>query len=94
MQRETSTHKFRSVSWIGVIVLAALIGGYVGAYYATVRPSRDVDWLFTAPTGIVVVQPGPEYADFLSSSLPTEEFFTPIHWLDRRIRPQVWKPMP
>jgi hypothetical protein len=74
------------------VTLAVLLGLYVGAYYAMVRPlgpvpfysigdPNDPRWYNETAPGIVH---GPH--------LGWMRFFSPIHWLDRRLRPHVWEP--
>jgi hypothetical protein len=76
-----------------VAVVALLLAAYVGAYYATVQPlgklvSSDT-WMIAVPFY------GPESELYHLDNAPWQErlqpFFAPIHWLDRRIRPQVWR---
>jgi hypothetical protein len=38
------TRKPNSIPWIGVVVLAMLIGGYVAWYYRTVKPIEMPGW--------------------------------------------------
>jgi hypothetical protein len=68
-----------SAPWIAAVVLLLLIGGYVGAYYATVTRYLEVA---NYPTITRFFPDG--------SHLAVRALFTPIHWLDRRIRPHVW----
>lgn len=86
----TTSHRNNSTPWIVVAVLAVLIGGYVGAYCATVNVGALDGGEFW-----------PVYytRDEARTGIPTDgfdylTFFAPIHWLDRRIRPQVWEPTP
>jgi hypothetical protein len=71
-------------------VAVLLLAGYVGAYYLTVSReirigsessggSREVLTVTLVPKDRLLLGCGP--------------LFTPIHWLDRRIRPHVWEPM-
>ncbi len=76
-----------SAPWIAGAVLLVLIGGYVGAYYGMVVPvllsSRPIIW----PAYRHLWKP-----KVVVSSSFVPDMFTPIHWLDRRIRPHVWGP--
>lgn len=77
---------------IAAAVTLALIGGYLGAYYSTVvwwwegveiNGRREPYYVLTS------TNPDPhESSSFLG------RFFVPAHWLDRRIRPDVWEPKP
>jgi hypothetical protein len=77
-------------------VLTVLLGLYVGAYYAMVEPvpfdddPPDFEATYYCP-----------FAPFLESrrglglrvlrwQTECDAFFAPIHWLDRRIRPNFW----
>ncbi|MCC7419251.1 MAG: hypothetical protein IT428_03105 [Planctomycetaceae bacterium] len=89
------TRKPNSVPWIGVGLLAVLIGGYAGAYYAMVtpRPSKRIGggnlpfYHLPGYTG----SPKRYVADW-ELSYRLAPIFDPIHALDRYIRPQVWEP--
>lgn len=84
----TATRKPLSFPWIGVAVLAVLIGGYVAAYYATVERA-----LLTENYSDRIKEICPIYPSLNRRLVnPRTRFFTPIHWLDRRLRPHVWEP--
>ncbi len=62
--------------------IAVAAGIYVDAYYATVFPPRGV-----------ICGPGPWHSYRINGyRLPRQSytFFAPIHWVDRKIRPQTW----
>ena len=61
-----------------------LIGGYVGAYYATVLAIPP--WASSDRT--------PSYYTPFGSDENWGPFFWPIYQLDRRIRPSVWMDPP
>jgi hypothetical protein len=82
-----SPRKPLSVPWIGVAVLAVLMGGYVSAYYATVEPEGP--FLETDAGGGWDFLCKPQYA--IASSVAIR-VFAPVHWLDMRLRPRVWRP--
>jgi hypothetical protein len=66
------------------VTLTVLVGLYVGAYYGLVeRNSYRGGW---APH--FAISQGDQYPSVWS------QFFAPIHWLDRRLRPHVWEPAP
>lgn len=75
-----------------VLALALLLGLYVGAYYASVDTMPIV--------GDLSVWNMPHYSRIVPSTVRNRHawndrlkmLFEPIHWLDRRIRPQVWDP--
>lgn len=75
----------RPAPWIAAAVLLALVGGYVGTYFATVEPLWD---------GAVVTYPRLHGLITTSAAerswLLWKKFFSPIHWVDRRLRPDVW----
>jgi hypothetical protein len=79
------------------VTLAALLGLYVGTYYAMSHP-RSTGW----PRGTFLVEPFYGTREYGQVPLPAEmewhlrlfPFFAPIHWLDRRIRPHVWDATP
>jgi hypothetical protein len=75
--------------WITGVATLVLIGGYIGAYYAAVRPTFSL--------GDVVVSynealwaGGDTPLEIVSSHRRWIRFFAPAHWLDRRLRPHVW----
>lgn len=99
----------KSRPWLTAVivgcVLVAMIGGYVGAYYAMVE---RVAWA-NMHGPIEMIEPG--YHDPFAKQdrkrglfdppdgpLPRvprtnswwTTFFAPIHWLDKRLRPRVW----
>lgn len=67
------------------VVALVMLGLYVGAYYATVKPMFRPS---TFPT-----TPDPDYFYWHSKNEVSggEAFFAPIHWLDRHLRPGIWK---
>ena len=70
------------------VTLTLRLGLYVGAYYATVRP-RMVHTMFgNLLIPCHVLRPGGMW------DLWSYRIFSPIHWLDRRIRPHIWDPKP
>lgn len=86
---ERKTSRPRLSAAIAVCVLLAMIGGYAGAYYGTVRPNGEVPE-YPRLHG----EPGERFTDWVRSWNFWHSFFTPMHWLDRRIRPHVWEPTP
>ncbi|MCC7425201.1 MAG: hypothetical protein IT428_33440 [Planctomycetaceae bacterium] len=72
-----SARKPKSVPWIGIVLLIVLIGGYVGAYYRTVRK------------GMYSGMPLPPFPRY-SMGPRFDWFFRPAHWVDRRLRPNYW----
>jgi hypothetical protein len=71
-----------SAPWLAIAVLVVLIA-YVPSYYATVVPQY---WLHTR-AGIATY---PRLSDDAGGGVASGLFF-PIHWLDRRIRPDLWE---
>jgi len=69
-----------ALAGVVVVSLALLLGGYVGAYYAMVRP-------FMSPWGSSVEA---IYVVPLRLREGTWLFFRPIHNVDRWLRPSVW----
>lgn len=73
------------IAWCGGIVV--LLGLYVGAYAFTVGEREEVEaaggWGYMS---IVV----PSYR--VGPARFAEPFFSPIHWIDRKIRRQKWAP--
>lgn len=70
-----------------IVTLAVILGVYVGAYYALVKPAE-------AMFGIGTVEIPPDYAAIESLSIPWEwpaRLFAPVHWVDVRLRPKVWR---
>jgi hypothetical protein len=78
------------------VTLAVLLGLYVGAYYAMVEPQINLPGY----RGYTVIERTiePNYWGKLPVGFDPngalKAFFTPVHWLDRRIRPHVWEPSP
>jgi hypothetical protein len=79
---------------MGAVLLFVLIGGYVGAYYALVEPIPATKW-FRLRVGTVGRPFGPRMLPWYGSAgFAVNGPFTPIHWIDRRLRPHVWEPAP
>ena len=80
------TDRKTSAPWIAGAALLVLLVGYVGAYYWMVMPlgfGSMVPYYTLPMTKAPYVYPhAPDSA--------VGKFFTPIHWLDRRIRPRAW----
>jgi hypothetical protein len=83
--------KLSSVPWIGVAVLAVLIGGYVEAYYGTLIVYHGLGDEAAAAYSLVENEINP---DVSTEDSGIGRFFAPMHWLDRRIRPHVWELTP
>lgn len=79
----------KPMSVVPVIVLLAMLGAYVGAYYATVRPLTVLGNVFAEYKFPAFLKP---YEPNRYNTL--HDGFAPIHWLDRRIRPHHWEPTP
>lgn len=73
------------------VIVVVLLAVYAGAYYGTVRP-LGLPFVGTAPHypllhGGTIGDP-----DFNITTLKRwHTVFTPIHWLDRRLRPHIWE---
>jgi len=78
-----------ALTGFGVLTLLVL---YVGAYYATVRPVRQVapgSWYWAVD---MAPRYGPNsWEQFHSAAQP---IFWPINQLDRKLRPEFWKAPP
>lgn len=70
-----------------VILVATmlLIGAYVGAYFGTVMPL----WLEDPVTPFYTF-PGQSFVSLRFHRI-AERFFAPVHWIDRRLRPEIWE---
>ncbi|HVW03339.1 MAG TPA: hypothetical protein VHB77_23450 [Planctomycetaceae bacterium] len=72
-----------------VVVLLAF---YAGAYYATV----DRMYVITMPSDLEISEgapePVPKYRPILG--FKPDRFFAPMHEVDKRLRPKVWKSLP
>jgi hypothetical protein len=66
----------RKPSVILPVAAAALLAAYVGVYYAMVQPVSENLETSTPCYG---------------NNQPLEQFFAPVHWLDRHIRPSFWE---
>jgi hypothetical protein len=82
--------------WIAGYVLLLSLVGYVGAYYVMVNPIA----VYRRPSLVL-----PAYGLSREKAIMAAEtsnsterrfrkIFTPIHWLDRRVRRFVWEPTP
>ena len=86
--------KKRRGGWwaLAVVAVLTLLGLYVGAYYATVLPTRDATLdTFYEPTQMVPMYGPDSWGQFQSFAQP---FFWPISQVDRKIRPAAWKAPP
>jgi hypothetical protein len=69
---------------IAVILAVLLLLAYVGTYYATVKPT---------PAGVVsdgLIRIDSIVPQYRISNNGWRRFFSPMHSIDRRIRPSVW----
>jgi hypothetical protein len=72
----------------GAVALTVLLGLYVGAYYAMVEPTATYAKGVLFPPNII-----PVYRVKANWYLDEAGWvFAPIHWLDRRLRPEIWEP--
>src|SRR5690349_3050581 len=92
-----SDRKPTSVVMPALVAALVLLGPYVGAYYATVKP--DFVALSDPDFGRNAVYPllygtgwETDTSKFMTGQARWNRFFAPIHWLDRRIRPHAWEP--
>jgi hypothetical protein len=68
--------------------LAVLLGVYIVAYYAMVRPRTDK---FMNMIGASLLVINPRYGPFDGGEGGVaKHVFAPLHWLDRRMRPRTW----
>jgi hypothetical protein len=86
-----SDRKPASIALPAALVLA-LLGVYVGAYFAAVKPAfvpygNGIGCMYWVGKKTV----GGGTADDYRSSRRLDTFFAPIHWLDRRIRRDMWR---
>jgi hypothetical protein len=68
------------------VTLAVLLGLYVGASYQTVQVipiERAGNWEFVAGYSLRAFHPPQHWGD---------PVFAPVHWFDRRTRPDIWEP--
>ncbi|MCC7422067.1 MAG: hypothetical protein IT428_17445 [Planctomycetaceae bacterium] len=88
--------KPRSFPWIGVVVLAVLLGGYVEVYYATVYPLPDPrsSGKVFAIYGMSRMQAIESTAGLGVWTRTIRRVFVPMNMIDRRIRRSVWEPKP
>ena len=72
--------------WIQVLACAifSLLPAYAGAYYALCVPSPRI----CAPTRLAFTVS--QYRHNPLGQHRCERLFTPVHQLDRKLRPQVW----
>ncbi|MCC7418742.1 MAG: hypothetical protein IT428_00535 [Planctomycetaceae bacterium] len=78
-------------------LLLVLIGGYVGVYYAMVERVGGIKY---EGMGQVVRIDKPAYRAPIELLTTNKEIawngvceaaFAPMHWLDRRLRPRLWR---
>ena len=69
-----------------------LLAGYVATYYATV----DRMYVLTMPSDLGIPEGVPEPVAKYRPILGFEPnwLFAPMHAIDKRLRPTVWKPLP
>lgn len=81
------------------IVLAVLLAVYVGVYFSLVTPSY-LDTGMTPARILPEYRPIAQFEDEHGNSAVTmndemrgwSQFFAPIHWFDRCMRPNIWNP--
>lgn len=74
--------------WLLIVIAALLLfAGYVGAYYAMVEPAEvyEVIYAHKVPTF-----PAVEPKGSAGKATAWTRFFAPVHWVDRRLRRDVW----
>jgi hypothetical protein len=76
------------------VTLAVLLVMYVGAYYAMVSPVEYVPSQLDAVYWPRKQTDDGRHEPNLHSEIDDwfTQLFAPMNWLDRRIRPHVWKP--
>jgi hypothetical protein len=74
------------------VTLAALLGLYVGGYYAMVWRWGRMPRYSLGPPRYPGLEDKIEPERVSRSQRRRQRFFAPIHWLDRRIRPDAWGP--
>jgi len=75
---------------VAIGVLVVLVGLYVGAYYAMVTP--EVGDSSVVPVYFIPGEWDLDMATGMRIHLWCRPFFSPMHAIDRRIRPRVWEP--
>jgi hypothetical protein len=75
--------------WLTVALVAVLVPtcAYVTAYFCMVTPRK--------PGGAGGIGPWPKWADYTGPNGDRdqdfwENVFAPVHWVDTRLRPDVW----
>lgn len=66
------------------VTLAVLLGIYLGAYYTIVKPIMG--------EAHYADHRKYSFGDFMEADNRWRRFFAPIHWVDRKLRPNVWGP--
>jgi hypothetical protein len=86
-----SQHNFWRECSYAACVVAVLLAIYSGAYYGTVTPETIMTsgdpGLGLGSFSLVTVK-RPRYS---LAQAPLESFFGPMHAIDRRLRPDVWR---
>ncbi|MFC1707099.1 hypothetical protein ACFL59_09805 [Planctomycetota bacterium] len=87
----SETHERSAIPVATILVLIAILAlAYGGAYYLNVRVLYGGSCWDPRPMA-PVVGVNPDYR-FLGG--PSEIVFAPAHWVDRRLRPDLWAPRP
>lgn len=88
-----SERKRSTVYGVVGAILLLMVSGYVGAYYWMVHPPIPGDETAT-PIFLKkrMAHPDGGYMVWHGYRPTLQKFFTPILWIDRRIRPSYWEP--
>jgi hypothetical protein len=73
---------------LATLIAVAIVLLYVGAYYATARPTLTTPTGKIAPWYHIASSPNENWKYFELAN----QVFAPMVWIDRRIRPHVWEP--
>jgi len=89
MSEERKSHS--AWPWLAAGLICIVIP-YATSYFAMVQPSRPFIWSGLGPFPVL-----PDYSgkEILGRAARNQEFwekvYLPIHWIDRRARPGIWK---
>src|SRR5262245_30397897 len=73
------------------VTIAVVLAVYFGSYRLTVTVARTPVDIVKNPVAVLISRHTPSYTHNQRLEAALAVFFSPAHWLDRELRPDVWR---